>query len=869
MFSVFRTLSFRYLQRRWLRALLIVATIAVGVGTLIATRALNATMYSASLASTNPMAGKVDFVISSGEQTVSRSMIGDIENIAGVKSVRGCIFKNVYLPALNRKAMVMGLDYAQTVKELEGESGKSIVIHPDMDTVKRRGFVAALWQKPPTIVGKALNDLLPSVDFDAELTDIGRFVMVVQKTPHSKEYELFRVGYLEAEGSWSALGGYTILLDLEQAARILDIPEGEVSRIDVTLKPDADLGQVRAELAKRIGERANVRTPDEQNESLHNAMSGMQNLFSLNGVAALVVGVFLVYNVLSVTVAERRHEIGILLAVGATRWQVRALFAGEAALLGLTGSLLAIPLGLGLAMIGLAPMQKIIAEVFQATHTREVELSPMLVFLAMLVGLATSITASLISAWQASLEKPAEAVRRVAKLPTLRDLMPQIVISVSLAVVGTLLILFRAVIPYKFGTYGGLVFVPISALFASPFFAAPCAGLFQRFARRLLSIQWRLAADNVVRSRGRTGLVIGALAAGVALFVQTAGIARSNRTALREWVQQKFAADLIVAPGGLASAGESLVIDNDVGLGLRKLPEIEAVLPTCKIKVDYKEDQVYLLATDAGDNAALERRRHGPTPFTKIMQQLEDVPDGVIVSENFAALHDKKKGDTITLSNGKRGVHLRVIGQIVDYNCNRGSLMMNRRDFRKYWKDEASEYDLYLKEGADREAVKNRINTLFGDQVFAMTSAELQGQIDGMIERLYAVAYALEIVVMLVALLGVVLALVISVLQRRLELGLLRAIGASQVQVILVVLAEACLMGVIGSIIGLAVGIPLQWYVLRVVFFEESGYLFPMYIPWVESCVIAFAALTTATLAGLGPAIHAVRMRIPEAIAYE
>jgi putative ABC transport system permease protein len=83
------------------------------------------------------------------------------------------------------------------------------------------------------------------------------------------------------------------------------------------------------------------------------------------------------------------------------------------------------------------------------------------------------------------------------------------------------------------------------------------------------------------------------------------------------------------------------------------------------------------------------------------------------------------------------------------------------------------------------------------------------------------------------------------------------------------VLAEACLMGIIGTVIGLLVGIPLQWYVLNVVILEESGYLFPVYIPWTGGLVIAAAAMITTTLAGLGPAIYAVRQRIPEAIAYE
>jgi putative ABC transport system permease protein len=122
---------------------------------------------------------------------------------------------------------------------------------------------------------------------------------------------------------------------------------------------------------------------------------------------------------------------------------------------------------------------------------------------------------------------------------------------------------------------------------------------------------------------------------------------------------------------------------------------------------------------------------------------------------------------------------------------------------------------------------------------------------------------------MVVAALGVVMALLISVLQRRRELGLLRAVGASRLQVIRSVLAEASLMGVIGTLIGLLVGVPLQWYFLRVVLLEETGYSFPVHVPWTASLWIALASLVTATLAGLGPAVYAIRQRIPEAIALE
>ena len=76
-------------------------------------------------------------------------------------------------------------------------------------------------------------------------------------------------------------------------------------------------------------------------------------------------------------------------------------------------------------------------------------------------------------------------------------------------------------------------------------------------------------------------------------------------------------------------------------------------------------------------------------------------------------------------------------------------------------------------------------------------------------------------------------------------------------------------MGVIGSVIGFLVGIPLEWFALDVVTVEESGYLFPLIVPWSEAFWISVAAVLVATLAGLGPALFAVRQRIPEAIAME
>jgi putative ABC transport system permease protein len=83
------------------------------------------------------------------------------------------------------------------------------------------------------------------------------------------------------------------------------------------------------------------------------------------------------------------------------------------------------------------------------------------------------------------------------------------------------------------------------------------------------------------------------------------------------------------------------------------------------------------------------------------------------------------------------------------------------------------------------------------------------------------------------------------------------------------VLAEAMLMGILGTILGLLAGVPLEWYLLRVVIFEETGFIFPVTVPWRETLILSALAIATATVAGLFPALHAVRLRIAEAIAYE
>jgi putative ABC transport system permease protein len=264
----------------------------------------------------------------------------------------------------------------------------------------------------------------------------------------------------------------------------------------------------------------------------------------------------------------------------------------------------------------------------------------------------------------------------------------------------------------------------------------------------------------------------------------------------------------------------------------------------------------------------------GNRPLARSLQQYSQLrePGKVVVSENFAALYHVKVGDCFTIPGRDHEIPVEVIGTAIDYTWNRGTIIVDLAWYRKEFADKQVDiFDLFLKPGTDVESVRKQIVERYGasEALFVETRGAVNDDIQKTMRQVYGLAYAQQTVIGVVALLGVVIALFISVLQRRQQLGLLRAVGATRPQVLRTVLAEAILMGIVGAIVGFAVGLMLEWYVLDVLLLDESGFSFPMRIPWREAGLVMSASVLLATLAGWWPAYHATRLRIPEAIAYE
>lgn len=883
MFTLHRSLSVGYLRLHPTRAVLIVLSIALGVATLVATRLLNQSINQEAPEAVNPMAKIADLVVMNAQTGVPRTLAEELRHasIPGLDDAEPIVLGRITLPQLDqngRSVWLFGLDWAKqaraaaeegraelrerseplgALRQLRSPEGIEIrwLHDPSAAEGASRLVLDRLRGRIPVLAGDKLVQAL----VEKQLDDAP-----IQALASSRRNSLSLLGSIHFPDLHALSDGGFLVMDVGDAAGLI-FPQRKdnVSQINIRIEPGADLGQVRQRVQSYVGERADVRTLESNYAAVRDVTGGLELGFEIGGAIALVVGLFLVYNVLSVSVAERRHDIGIMRSVGATRGQVAGLFLGEAALLGVVGSGLGLPLGWGLGWLTLRPLLGVLSEVAFVMGEVSLPIPPSLMGVALLAGVCTAMLAALIPALQAAAEEPAAAVRRVPPSGKLRHRILQISSILLLIVAAIASVVWREYLPRRAGVFAGAVLMFVATLTLIPLATEFLGRLLRPVSRSFLGIEGRLAVDNLVRSPGRTGIVIAALAATAALVFGLSAFIHSTKDTVYHWLDDKVAADLFVTCGGsIDSASLTQPMDAQLRNKLMSLPEVEAAVGIRFHLLDFRDRIIFMLAIDThhlekGFLAKFPRLREGGT---------------ALVSENFAALYGVRPGDRIAVRGRDGLIPLEIIGLAVDYTWNRGTLMVDRAWFKNTFGDDLVDlWDIYLRPNVNHEAVSDKMLTKWGRQeaLYVATCKQMHDSIEKGIDRVYLLGYAQFFIVGLVTLLGVVSALFISVLQRRRELGLLRAVGASRSQVLGTVLAEAALMGLFGALIGFVVGLFIEWYTIRLILPDETGFVFPMLVPWKPAAIVFTLAVVLAALVGLWPAYHAARLRIAEAIAYE
>ncbi|WP_300658364.1 FtsX-like permease family protein [Hydrogenophaga sp.] len=121
-------------------------------------------------------------------------------------------------------------------------------------------------------------------------------------------------------------------------------------------------------------------------------------------------------------------------------------------------------------------------------------------------------------------------------------------------------------------------------------------------------------------------------------------------------------------------------------------------------------------------------------------------------------------------------------------------------------------------------------------------------------------------VVLVVVVLGIASVLVVSVVQKRREIGILRAMGATRAQVLRVFLVQGAVVGAVGSVLGIALAVLMIWLFTTFVRGADGQPLFSIALPPLLALQVAVLATVCGVLAAIAPARRAAAMDPGQAI---
>ena len=688
---------------------------------------------------------------------------------------------------------------------------------------------------------------------------------------------MFVAGILEPESRASRVGLRDLLVvDIAEAQDRLE-RVGRLDRVDLIL-PSGSAGESKlARIQELLPAHARVQATGTEEASLQEMIRAFDLNLTALSLLALIFGVFLIYNTMTFSVVRRRRTLGTLRALGVTRGQVVRGVVVEAGVLGLAGSLVGVALGviLGRGLVRL--VTQTINDLYFVVAVEGLVLPPGVLLKGAAMGVGATLLASLPPVWEAGSVTPRDAMMRSTMEDTARRLVPRVAgVGVGLGVVGGgLLILPGDGVAVAFA---GLFAVILGMALLTPAATVLLMRVLRPPVRRIGGVLGAMAVRGVVTSLSRTAPAMVALVIAVSVTVGLGVMIQSFRGSVVQWLEVTLEADLYVSPPEVVSARVDGRLPNGLADSVRRLSGVAGVSAYRGVEVDTGEGPVRLVALDldprgessidlvetvGGRGSALERFREG---------------DGVFLSEPLAFRSGLEAGDSLALGGAVDRLERIVLGVYRDYGSERGALMMARSLYDEYWDDpDISSLGVFMEEGAVGEevaaAIRRASMTREGEDVrspvVVRSNRELREASLEVFDRTFAITRVLRLLAFGVAFIAVLSALMALQLERKREMGVLRANGMTPSQMWRLITTQTGLMGLVAGVLAIPAGLVLAVVMIFVINRRSFGWSLDMIVSPDILLQAAGLALIGALLAGVYPAWRMARTSPAEALREE
>jgi len=685
---------------------------------------------------------------------------------------------------------------------------------------------------------------------------VGDRVPVVLRGPS----QTFTVAGIFALGGANSTGGMSIVaFEPAAAQRLLMERQGTYSHIDVHARRGVSQEQVRSAIGRVLPAGFEVLTgrdaSDEASADLRSSLDIFPRLLLWFSVVAVFVGSFVIVNTFSILVAQRTRELALLRAVGASRRQIRRLVLGEAAGLGLIGSLFGLGAGAALA----AGLRALINSFGGDVPRGGLVLSTSTVIWAFAVGTLVTLAAAYVPARRAGTVPPVAAMLDEAP-PPIRSVRSRARAGSAVTAAGAASMAVAAANPSG-GSAGillgaGALLVFAGVLVLSPVLGSSAARILGWPFARFLGAAGMLGRENAQRNPRRTAAAASALMIGLALSGAITVMASSVKASLDQQLDEGLGSDYVVSSKTETSFSPR---------ALEAVSGVRGVQSAVPIRTARMELDGRVRSAAAGDPRALA----APYRLKMTDGRLALAAGELLISKHVAESSDWAVGTIVParFADGARGT-LRVAGIYADPPIG-PAIILDPASYRAHYPSTLiNQIEIITDPVADSVATKQGLRTALR----AWPGLDLQDQADikaaahSSIDEFVSAILVLLALSVVIAALGIVNTLGLSVIERTREIGMLRAVGMDRRQLRHMIRYEAVIVGAFGAALGVGLGVLYGSALQRAS--AEDG-MAVLSIPLRQLALYLLAGIAIGVAAAIWPARRAARVRILRAIAHE
>ncbi len=860
MFRLIKTISWRHVRHHRLRTFLTFLGMALGVAVIVAIALVNRALTTSFQSTIEQIAGKAVLQVSNSESGMAEALLPLVRDTEGVLEVAAAV--DGFLPVSGVRAerlYIYGVDLLTDFTMRDHQfAGDGFGFDKALDFIARPDSIA--------VTESFARRLGLSIGSALELNT-------------SQGKQNYRVSaLLKEEGTARVFGGNFALMDLP-VAQLAFGKEGKLDIIDLTVETGTSVETVQTRLRQRLAGAAEVERPKKRGEQIESLLTSFRVGLFFVSLIALFVGFFLIYNTVSVSIVQRRREIGTLRCLGMRRFELLRLIVAEALILALVGAIIGCLIGWALAQGALLAVGETVRNLYSSIGLEGTSLSPRELGIALASAVGVALLAACHPAIEALRISPLENARQAVWRPVFaarKSWATRLGIS-SMAIAPVMIVLAPrltgSVRQFSVGVVGMLIFLLGLAFFA-PLIVRQVAQILWRSTLSLPGVSWvetRLASDSLRRNPLRSGITVATMIVSLAAIFTIAAFVNSVRGSLLAWVDQMVTADIIISSGARTAGPRNVSLREEPAAGLRGLPGVKIVDLYRLVRANYQGRPIIVESFSAVESARVRTLPMAQGDGARALREMGE-GKGAVVSESFQTRFSKQVGESFELVTPSGPVTFKVLGIYIDYSSDIGSVLIDRALYKKYWRDQLVDaFDLWLEPGVDMAALIQKIKEGYGEkyQLFISTHRELKDAVLRIMEQSFVVNYAVEIVALVVAIFSVINTLLASILDRTREIGVLRAIGATQSQIRRIIVMEAGWMGLIGGLLGLFAGSVMAYH--HVVFNTKllTGWTFQFYYPYDVAGLVVSATVVLCLLAGYGPAKKAAATPVVTAIGYE